>query len=60
MMFRLFVESLFITHTQANLNMLGNVLNSDPTRDHHPLRNPWLNRGDEWCANVRRRAVKQQ
>jgi hypothetical protein len=58
MMLRLLVESLFITHSQANLNMIGNVLNTDPARDHHPLRDPWLNRGHEWCSRVQRRRTQ--
>ena len=54
-MFRWLVESLFITHSQASLNMIGNMLNDEPASDHHPLRNPWLNRGQQWCADVVRR-----
>lgn len=50
-MFRLTIESLFITHTEATLNTIGNVLNPNQLVDY----NPWLIRDDEWCQGVQRR-----
>lgn len=50
-MFRLTIESLFITHADTSLNTIGNVLNQNEL----PEYNPWLTRADEWCQGLLRR-----
>jgi hypothetical protein len=54
-MLRLTVESLFITHTETNLNTIGNILNKNSPGNNHPMNNPWLIRGDEWYQGLLRR-----
>ncbi|CAF5218477.1 unnamed protein product [Rotaria magnacalcarata] len=54
-MLRLTVESLFITHTETNLNTIGNILNKNSTANNHPMNNPRLIRGDEWYPGLLRR-----
>lgn len=54
--FRFTIESLFITYTETNLNMIGNVLNPQQL----PEYNPWLIRGDEWCHGLLRRPQPKQ
>lgn len=55
-MFRFTIESLFITHADTKLNTIGNMLNENSIgNNHHPLFNPWLDRGNEWCDGLQRR-----
>lgn len=54
-MFRYLIESLFITHGATTLNTIGNVLNENQQHEYHPIDNPWLIRGDEWCQGLVRR-----
>ncbi|CAF1439543.1 unnamed protein product [Rotaria sordida] len=50
-MFRLLIESLFITHAETKLNSIGNILKPIDLPDY----NPWLIRGDHWCQGLLRR-----
>ncbi|CAF1320142.1 unnamed protein product [Adineta steineri] len=50
-MFRLLIESLFITHADTKLNSIGNMLRGIDLPDF----NPWLIRGDQWCQGLLRR-----
>ncbi|CAF4059990.1 unnamed protein product, partial [Rotaria magnacalcarata] len=55
-MFRFTIESLFITHADTKLNTIGHMLNENSVGNHHhPLFNPWLDRGNEWCEGLVRR-----
>ncbi|CAF1203466.1 unnamed protein product [Adineta steineri] len=50
-MFRLLIESLFITHADTKLNSIGNMIRGIDLPDF----NPWLIRGDQWCQGLLRR-----
>ncbi|CAF3477230.1 unnamed protein product [Rotaria socialis] len=55
-MFRFTIESLFITHADTKLNTIGHMLNENSVGNHHhPLFNPWLDRGTQWCDGLQRR-----
>ena len=54
-MFRILIESLFITHGQTNLNTMGNVIIEKRVGDSYPMNNPWLVRGDDWFQGLVRR-----
>ena len=54
-MFRLLIESLFITHAETNLNTIGNVLNETNNGINFPLNDPWLIRSNDWCRGLLRR-----
>lgn len=57
--FRDIIESLFITYGETSLNTFGNVLIEHPTYEHHPMHNPWLLRGSDWCQGLVRRPKPQ-
>ncbi len=48
---RKFVESLFITHTEANLNTSGRLLSSENNNNNNNNDNNDDERG-QWCRNV--------
>ncbi|CAF4413966.1 unnamed protein product, partial [Adineta steineri] len=50
-MFRLLIESLFITYADTKLNSIGNMIRGFNLPD----LNPWLLRGDQWCQGLFRR-----
>ena len=55
-MFRYVIESLFVTHAETILNVIGNVLKADQQQgDYYPVNNPWLVRGNQWCQGLVRR-----